>query len=134
MELMILAQGDEHRNEVSLIQIIQFLHRAGQLTALDDAVKATKYRGSFHRTAMDTKGWGGLHYIVLGGTDVSDVRHATSMALSYSIKMQESGISVKVVIWSLAYSAAGQVLNKAFWSTNEGIRIYGQALCCQSDW
>lgn len=70
---------------------------AGQLTALDDAVKATNTEVLSIELPRDTKGWGGHgNYIVLGGTDVSDVRHAISMALELTNKN------------------AGQVLNKAF--------------------
>lgn len=75
---------------------------AGQLTALDDAVKATNTEVLSIELPRDTKGWGGHgNYIVLGGTDVSDVRHAISMALELTNKMQERYISVKAVIWSL---------------------------------
>ena len=55
---------------------------AGQLTAIDDAVKATNTEVLSIELPRDTKGWGGHgNYIVLGGDDVSDVRHAISMAL-----------------------------------------------------
>ena len=60
---------------------------AGQLTALDDAVKATNTEVLSIELPRDTKGWGGHgNYIVLGGTDVSDVRHAISMALELTNK------------------------------------------------
>ena len=50
---------------------------AGQITAIDDAVKATNTEVLSIEFPRDTKGWGGHgHYIVIGGTDVSDVRHA----------------------------------------------------------
>ena len=55
---------------------------AGQITAIDDAVKATNTEVLSIELPRDTKGWGGHgKYIVLGGTDVSDVRHSISMAL-----------------------------------------------------
>lgn len=75
---------------------------AGQITAIDDAVKATNTEVLSIELPRDTKGWGGHgNYIVLGGTDVSDVRHAYPWHWSLPIKMQERYISVKAVIWSL---------------------------------
>ena len=60
---------------------------AGQLTAIDDAVKATNTEVLSIELPRDTKGWGGHgNYIVLGGSDVSDVRHAISMALELTNK------------------------------------------------
>ena len=60
---------------------------AGQITAIDDAVKATNTEVLSIELPRDTKGWGGHgNYIVLGGTDVSDVRHAVSMALELTNK------------------------------------------------
>ena len=60
---------------------------AGQITAIDDAVKATNTEVLSIELPRDTKGWGGHgNYIVLGGTDVSDVRHAISMALELTNK------------------------------------------------
>ena len=48
---------------------------AGQIAAIDDAVKATNTEVLSIELPRDTKGWGGHgNYIVLGGTDVSDVR------------------------------------------------------------
>ena len=49
---------------------------AGQITAIDDAVKATNTEVLSIEFPRDTKGWGGHgNYIVIGGNDVSDVRH-----------------------------------------------------------
>ena len=60
---------------------------AGQITAIDDAVKATNTEVLSIELPRDTKGWGGHgNYIVLGGNDVSDVRHAISMALELTNK------------------------------------------------
>ena len=48
---------------------------AGQITAVDDAVKATGTEVLSIEFPRDTKGWGGHgNYIVIGGNDVSDVR------------------------------------------------------------
>ena len=64
----------------------------------------------------DTKGWGGHgNYIVLGGTDVSDVRHAVSMALELTNKYAGELYISESGHLEFAYSAsAGQALNKAF--------------------
>ena len=60
---------------------------AGQLTAIDDAVKASNTEILSIDFPRDTKGWGGHgNYVVLGGNDVSDVRHAIQMALELTNK------------------------------------------------
>ena len=89
---------------------------AGQLTAMDDAVKATNTEILSIDLPRDTKGWGGHgNYIVIGGYDISDVRHAIEMALEGTnrnageVYISESGHL------EFAYSAsAGDVLVKAF--------------------
>ena len=77
---------------------------AGQLTALDDAVKATNTEVLSIELPRDTKGWGGHgNYIVLGGTDVSECAPSPYPwpLGALLINMQERSISVRVVIWSL---------------------------------
>ena len=89
---------------------------AGQLCAMDDAVKATNTEMLSFDLPRDTKGWGGHgNYIVIGGYDVSDVRHAIELALELTnrnagdVYISESGHL------ECAYSAsAGEVLEKAF--------------------
>ena len=89
---------------------------AGQLVAMDDAVKATNTELISVDLPRDTKGWGGHgNYIVIGGQDVSDVRHAIEHALELTnrnageVYISESGHL------EFAYSAsAGEVLEKAF--------------------
>ena len=89
---------------------------AGQLVAMDDAVKATNTELLSVDLPRDTKGWGGHgNYIVIGGQDVSDVRHAIELALELTnrnageVYISESGHL------EFAYSAsAGDVLAKAF--------------------
>lgn len=89
---------------------------AGQLTAIDDAVKATNTEVLSIELPRDTKGWGGHgNYIVLGGSDVSDVRHAISMALELTNKYAGEVYISESGHLEFAYSAsAGQALNKAF--------------------
>ena len=83
---------------------------AGQITAVDDAVKATGTEVLSIEFPRDTKGWGGHgNYIVIGGNDVSDVRHAISLALKL-ISMQENYISANPVIWSLLFQPMQAVL------------------------
>jgi len=87
---------------------------AGQLTAIDDAVKATNTEVLSIELPRDTKGWGGHgNYIVLGGSDVSDVRHAISMALELTNKYAGEVYISESGHLEFAYSAsAGQALNK----------------------
>ena len=89
---------------------------AGQITAIDDAVKATNTDVLSIEFPRDTKGWGGHgNYIVIGGNDVSDVRHAIELALELTKKnagelyISESGHL------EFTYSAnASQALHMAF--------------------
>ena len=89
---------------------------AGQLTFIYDAVKATNTEVLSIELPRDTKGWGGHgNYIVLGGSDVSDVRHAISMALELTNKYAGEVYISESGHLEFAYSAsAGQALNKAF--------------------
>ena len=58
-----------------------------QAIAIDDAVKATNTDVLSIEFPRDTKGWGGHgNYIVIGGNDVSDVRHAIELALELTKK------------------------------------------------
>ena len=75
---------------------------AGQLTAMDDAIKATNTELLSFDLPRDTKGWGGHgNYIVIGGYDVSDVRHAIELALELTKKMPVKYISANPDIWNL---------------------------------
>ena len=89
---------------------------AGQLTAVDDAVKATNTEILSIDLPRDTKGWGGHgNYIVIGGHDVSDVRHAISIALKLTNKYAGEVYISDAGHLEFAYSAsAGAVLQKAF--------------------
>lgn len=89
---------------------------AGQITAIDDAVKATNTEVLSIDLPRDTKGWGGHgNYIVLGGTDVSDVRHAVELALELTNKYAGELYISQSGHLEFAYSAsAGPALQKAF--------------------
>ena len=55
---------------------------AGQITAVDDALKATNTEVLSIMLPRDTKGWGGHgNFIILGGNTVSDVRRAVELSL-----------------------------------------------------
>lgn len=89
---------------------------AGQLTAIDDAVKASNTEVLSIDLPRDTKGWGGHgNYIVIGGTDVSDVREAVSMALELTNKYAGELYISEAGHLEFAFSAsAGPALQKAF--------------------
>lgn len=90
---------------------------AGQLTAMDDAVKATNTQILSIDFPRDTKGWGGHgNYIVIGGQDVSDVRHAIKLALELTNKNAGEVYINQSGHLEFAYSSsAGSVLEKAFY-------------------
>ena len=60
---------------------------AGQINAVDEAVKSTNTEVVSIELPRDTKGWGGHgNYIILGGNNVSDVRRAVEIAVEYTTK------------------------------------------------
>lgn len=89
---------------------------AGQLTAIDEAVKATNTEVLSIELPRDTKGWGGHgNYIVLGGSNVSDVRQAISIGLELTNKYAGELYISEAGHLEFAFSAsAGHVLGKAF--------------------
>ena len=89
---------------------------AGQINAADEAVKSTNTEIVSIELPRDTKGWGGHgNYIVLGGNDVSDVRHAISMALELTNKNAGEVYISESGHLEFAFSAsAGPAIHKAF--------------------
>lgn len=89
---------------------------AGQLTALDDAVKATNTEVLSVEFPRDTKGWGGHgNYVVLGGDTPSDVRRAIEIALELTDKYAGELYISEAGHLEFAYTAsAGAVLEKGF--------------------
>lgn len=89
---------------------------AGQITAIDDAVKATNTEVLSIEFPRDTKGWGGHgNYIVIGGNDVSDVRHAIRLALELTNKYAgELYISASGHLEFAFSASAGPALCKGF--------------------
>lgn len=89
---------------------------AGQLTALDEAVKSTNTEILSVELPRDTKGWGGHgNYAVIGGDTPSDVRRAVEIALSLTDKYAGELYISEAGHLEFAYSSsAGKVLEKAF--------------------
>ena len=89
---------------------------AGQLTAMDEAIKSTNTELLSVDLPRDTKGWGGHgNYLVIGGYDVSDVRHAIEIALELTNKHAGEVYISQSGHLEFAFSAsAGEVLVKAF--------------------
>ena len=89
---------------------------AGQITAIDEAIKNTNAELITVELPRDTKGWGGHgNYIVLGGNDVSDVRRAIEIALELTKKHAGEVYINEAGHLEFAYSAsAGEALNRAF--------------------
>ena len=89
---------------------------AGQITAIDDAVKATNTEVLSIELPRDTKGWGGHgNYIVIGAETVADARRAVEIALEKTKRNAGEIYVSDAGHLEFAYSAsAGQALNKAF--------------------
>ena len=89
---------------------------AGQITAIDDAVKATNTEVLSIELPRDTKGWGGHgNYIIIGGDNVSDVRRAVEIALEYTEKYAGELYISDAGHLEFTFSAnADQALNLAF--------------------
>lgn len=89
---------------------------AGQICAIDEAVKNTNARLISVELPRDTKGWGGHgNYIVVGARDVSDARQAIEIALELTERNAGEVYINSAGHLEFAYSAsAGEALHKAF--------------------
>ncbi len=89
---------------------------AGQIVAVDEAIKNSNTALVSIDLPRDTKGWGGHgNYIVIGGHDVSDVRGAIETALDLTRKHAGEVYINEAGHLEFAYSArAGVALNRAF--------------------
>ena len=89
---------------------------AGQINAVDEAVKSTNTEVVSIELPRDTKGWGGHgNFIILGGNSVSDVRRAVEIALEYTKKYAGELYISQAGHLEFTYSAsADQALNMAF--------------------
>lgn len=89
---------------------------AGQITAVDEAVKATNTKVLSIELPRDTKGWGGHgNYIVIGGKDLSDVKRAVEISLELINKHAGEVYISQAGHLEFAFSAkADQALQMAF--------------------
>lgn len=89
---------------------------AGQICAVDEALKNTNATLVSVELPRDTKGWGGHgNYIVVGGRDVSDVRRAIEIALALTERNAGEVYINEAGHLEFAYSAnAGEALSFAF--------------------
>ncbi len=89
---------------------------AGQICAIDEALKNTNAILVSVELPRDTKGWGGHgNYIVVGGRDVSDVRRAVEIALELTERNAGEVYINSAGHLEFAYSAsAGAALAAAF--------------------
>lgn len=89
---------------------------AGQINAVDEAVKSTNTEVISIELPRDTKGWGGHgNFILIGGDNVSDVRRAVEIALEYTKKYAGELYISEAGHLEFTYSAsADHALNMAF--------------------
>ena len=89
---------------------------AGQITAIDEAIKNTNTELLSIELPRDTKGWGGHgNFIIIGGRDVSDVRKAIETALELTKKYAGELYISEAGHLEFAYSAsASYAINKVF--------------------
>ena len=89
---------------------------AGQITAVDDAVKETSTEVLSIMLPRDTKGWGGHgNYIVIGGETVADARRAVEIALQLTTRNSGELYVSDAGHLELAFSAsADQALGMVF--------------------
>ena len=92
---------------------------AGQICAVDEALKNTNASLISVELPRDTRGWGGHgNYIVMGGRDVSDVRRAVEISLELTKRNAGEVYINSAGHLEFAYSAsAGQALATAFGAT-----------------
>ena len=112
----LLAQMGIGKNYRSLGLISSRTGAAGQINAVDEAVKATNTEVVSIELPRDTKGWGGHgNFIIIGGYSVSDVRRAVEVALEYTKKYAGELYISEAGHLEFTYSAnASQALNMAF--------------------
>ena len=89
---------------------------AGQICAVDEAIKNTNAILVSVELPRDTKGWGGHgNYIVMGSRDVSDARRAVEIALELTKRNAGEVYINSAGHLEFAYSAsAGQAISQVF--------------------
>ena len=113
---MLLKQMNFKKTYRSLGLLSSRTGAAGQINAVDEAVKSTNTEIVSIELPRDTKGWGGHgNYIIIGGDNVSDVRRAVEIALEYTEKYAgELYISDAGHLEFIFSANADQALNLAF--------------------
>ena len=98
----LLARMDLKKPYRSLGLLSSRTGAAGQINAVDEAVKSTNTEVVSIELPRDTKGWGGHgNFIIIGGDNVSDVRRAVEISLEFTKNMPENFTSAKPDIWNL---------------------------------
>ena len=113
---MLLKQMNLKKTYRSLGLLSSRTGAAGQINAVDEAVKSTNTEIVSIELPRDTKGWGGHgNYIIIGGDNVSDVRRAVEIALEYTEKYAGELYISDAGHLEFTFSAnADQALNLAF--------------------
>lgn len=112
----LLQQMDLPKAYKSLGLISSRTGAAGQINAVDEAVKSTNTEVVSIELPRDTKGWGGHgNFIIIGGDNVSDVRRAVEIALEFTKKYAGELYISDAGHLEFTYSAnADQALHLAF--------------------
>ena len=89
---------------------------AGQIMAVDEAIKMTNAKLISVELPRDTKGWGGHgNYIVIGSETFSDVKQATELALSLCDKHAGEVYISEAGHLEFCYTAScGEAISKVF--------------------
>lgn len=113
---MLLKQMNFKKTYRSLGLLSSRTGAAGQINAVDEAVKSTNTEIVSIELPRDTKGWGGHgNYIIIGGDNASDVRRAVEIALEYTEKYAGELYISDAGHLEFTFSAnADQALNLAF--------------------
>lgn len=116
VDTMLLKQMNLKKPYRSLGLLSSRTGAAGQINAVDEAVKSTNTEIVSIELPRDTKGWGGHgNYIIIGGDNVSDVRRAVEIALEYTEKYAGELYISDAGHLEFTFSAnADQALNLAF--------------------
>ena len=87
VDYQLLGAADYLKNYRSIGVLSSRTGAAGQINAIDEAVKHTNTEILSIQLPRDTKGWGGHgNYIVIGGDNPADTRQAIEIALEYTEK------------------------------------------------
>ena len=112
----LLARMDLKKPYRSLGLLSSRTGAAGQINAVDEAVKSTNTEAVSIELPRDTKGWGGHgNFIIIGGDNVSDVRRAVEISLEYTKSYAGELYISEAGHLEFTYSAnASQALHMAF--------------------